>query len=92
METLDFLFAKGKLSIAMKASPVGINTEREIHLKGAKHPLLNVNSAVPLNFEAGGKTSGVVITGPNTGGKTVYVKNNRASVTDGAERAACSSG
>lgn len=74
METLDFLFAKGKLSISMKASPVGINTGSEIHISNAKHPLLNQNSAVPLNFEVGNKTSGVVITGPNTGGKTVALK------------------
>ncbi len=74
METLDFLFAKGKLSISMKASPVGINTGREIHISNAKHPLLNQNSAVPLNFESGYKNAGVVITGPNTGGKTVVLK------------------
>lgn len=74
METLDFLFAKAKLSIVMKASPVCINTDREIHMIYARHPLLNPDSAVPLNFEAGDKTSGVVITGPNTGGKTVALK------------------
>ncbi|KJS73072.1 MAG: DNA mismatch repair protein MutS [Desulfotomaculum sp. BICA1-6] len=74
MEALDFLFAKGKLSISMKASPVGINTGRKIHMCKARHPLLNQNSVVPLNFKAGGKTSGVVITGPNTGGKTVALK------------------
>lgn len=74
MEALDFLFAKGKLSISMKASPVNINTDREIHMSNARHPLLNQNSAVPLNFEAREKTSGVVITGPNTGGKTVALK------------------
>ena len=74
METLDFLFAKGKLSILMKASAVGINTNREIHMRNARHPLLNPNSVVPLHFAAGDKTSGVVITGPNTGGKTVALK------------------
>ncbi len=74
METLDFLFAKGKLSLAMKASPVGINTDGKILMINARHPLLNPNSIVPLNFEAGGKTTGVVITGPNTGGKTVALK------------------
>lgn len=74
METLDFLFAKGKLSISMKASPVNINTDRKIYMINARHPLLNQNSAVPLNFEIGDKTSGVVITGPNTGGKTVSLK------------------
>lgn len=74
METLDFLFAKGKLSISMKASPVGVNNDRKLHLVSARHPLLNLDSAVPLNFEAGDKISGVVITGPNTGGKTVALK------------------
>ncbi|MDP4110449.1 MAG: DNA mismatch repair protein MutS, partial [Bacillota bacterium] len=74
METLDFLFAKGKLSIFMKASPVDLTTGREIHIIDARHPLLNRDSAVPLNFEAGNKVSGVVITGPNTGGKTVALK------------------
>ncbi len=74
METLDFLFAKARLSIDMKASPVSINTDRKIHILGARHPLLDPDSAVPLNFEAGDKTSGVVITGPNTGGKTVALK------------------
>ncbi len=74
MEVLDFLFAKGKLSIYMKASPVGINANREIHIRNAKHPLLNPNSAEPLHFEAGDTTRGVVITGPNTGGKTVALK------------------
>lgn len=74
METLDFLFAKGKFSISMKASPVGINTGREISIIGARHPLLDRDAAVPLNFNVGGGTSGVIITGPNTGGKTVALK------------------
>ncbi|WP_101909725.1 endonuclease MutS2 [Marasmitruncus massiliensis] len=74
METLDFLFAKGKLSISMKASPVGISTGRKIQIKNARHPLLDPKSAVPLNFEAGNEISGVIITGPNTGGKTVALK------------------
>lgn len=74
METLDFLFAKGKLSIAMKGFPVNINTKRELRIVNARHPLLNPETAVPLDFEAGGKTRGVVITGPNTGGKTVALK------------------
>lgn len=74
METLDFLFAKGKLSISMRAAPVGINTERKIRMRGARHPLLNQDTAIPLDFEVGEKISGVVITGPNTGGKTVALK------------------
>lgn len=74
MEILDFLFAKGKLSISMKASQVGINTDRKIRLKSAMHPLLKRGSAVPLDFEIGNDNRGVVITGPNTGGKTVAIK------------------
>ncbi len=74
METLDFLFAKGKLSISMQASPIVINTCREIRIINARHPLLTPSSAVPLNFEVGYKNTGVVITGPNTGGKTVALK------------------
>ncbi|NCB51669.1 MAG: DNA mismatch repair protein MutS [Clostridia bacterium] len=74
METLDFLFAKGKLSINMKASPVGINTGRELSMIGARHPLLDRDAAVPLDFRVGNGTSGVIITGPNTGGKTVALK------------------
>lgn len=74
METLDFLFAKGKLSISMQARPVSINTARRIRMENARHPLISRDSAVPLNFEAGGDNKGVVITGPNTGGKTVALK------------------
>lgn len=74
MEALDFVFAKGKLSLAMKASPVTIHAGREIRILGARHPLINHGSAVPLNFEAGCKINGVIITGPNTGGKTVALK------------------
>ncbi|HCP15526.1 MAG TPA: DNA mismatch repair protein MutS [Peptococcaceae bacterium] len=74
METLDFLFAKGKLSLSMNASPVGINTQREIRIIDAKHPLLSPDSAVPLNLDMGRENKGVVITGPNTGGKTVAMK------------------
>jgi dsDNA-specific endonuclease/ATPase MutS2 len=74
METLDFLFAKGKLSLAMKAAAVGITSGREIRIINARHPLLNPDTAVPLNFEADWKTNGVIITGPNTGGKTVAIK------------------
>ncbi|MFB0920299.1 MAG: DNA mismatch repair protein MutS [Oscillospiraceae bacterium] len=74
METLDFLFAKGKLSISMNASPVEITTDRKVIIRNARHPLLSRDSAVPLNFEIGHDYRGVVITGPNTGGKTVALK------------------
>lgn len=74
VETLDFLFAKAKLSIEMNASQVMLTTDRIIDIKNARHPLLDENNAVPLNFELLGDTRGIVITGPNTGGKTVALK------------------
>lgn len=74
METLDLIFAKAKLSAAMKAIPVSITTDRRIKIVAGRHPLLVQERCVPLDFEIGGGVSGVVITGPNTGGKTVALK------------------
>jgi len=74
METLDFLFAKAKLSYAMKAAPVSMTTERIIRIQNARHPLLDSETTIPLNFKLDGDVRGVVITGPNTGGKTVALK------------------
>ena len=74
MEILDVLFAKAKLSASMKAIPVEIGGERRLCIKNGRHPLLGDSSCVPLNFEMDENTSGVIITGPNTGGKTVAVK------------------
>lgn len=74
IEKLDFIFSKGKLSIDMDAIEPSINTERRIVLQKAWHPLMDKKNAVPLQFEVGGKVHGIVITGPNTGGKTVAIK------------------
>ena len=74
MEELDFIFAKGKLSVSMKASRPELNTERRIRLVNGRHPLLPIQNSVPLNIEFGGLIKGVIITGPNTGGKTVAMK------------------
>lgn len=74
MLTLDFAFAKGKLSAAMHANNVQITTDRHILIKQGRHPLIPVNKCVPLDFEIGLKEKGIVITGPNTGGKTVALK------------------
>ena len=76
MEVLDFVFAKAKLSISMQATQIRLTEEREIRLLSARHPLLGQNSAspVPLDFALGNGTKGIVITGPNTGGKTVAIK------------------
>lgn len=74
MESLDFIFAKAKLSIKMKANPLPVSAKREIEINNGRHPLLKAETVVPLNFHIGGKVQGVVITGPNTGGKTVALK------------------
>ncbi len=74
METLDFVFAKAKLSLSMKAIPVKVTANRKIIIKAGRHPLLNQSSCIPLDFEIGEGTNGVIITGPNTGGKTVALK------------------
>lgn len=74
METLDFIFAKAKLSVDMKAVPADININRRIEIKNGRHPLIKREDCVPLNFRVGEGISGIVITGPNTGGKTVALK------------------
>lgn len=74
MEKLDFIFSKGKLSIDLDAVEPTINTERRIVLTGARHPLMDKETSVPLQFEIGRQARGIIITGPNTGGKTVAIK------------------
>ena len=87
IEKMDFIFSKGKLSIDLDCIEPKINLDRRIVLKEARHPLMDRKINVPLNFELGtGMGSnkdlnaekkvilGIVITGPNTGGKTVSIK------------------
>lgn len=74
IEKLDFIFSKGKLSIDLDAVEPAVNTERRIILKDARHPLMDKKINVPLQFEIGENARGIVITGPNTGGKTVAIK------------------
>ncbi|HQA97031.1 MAG TPA: DNA mismatch repair protein MutS [Clostridia bacterium] len=74
MEDLDVLFAKAKLSAAMDARPVAIGGERRLVILGGKHPLLDPVVCVPLNLCIEDGNRGVIITGPNTGGKTVAIK------------------
>lgn len=71
--TYDFLFAKAKYALAIAASNVEINEEGIIELHEAKHPLLG-KQMVPLNFQIGYKYKSLIITGPNTGGKTLTLK------------------
>lgn len=74
IENLDFILSKGKFSIVMDAVEPAINTERQIQLRDARNPIMDRDVNVPLQFEIGGKVRGIVITGPNTGGKTVALK------------------
>ncbi len=74
METLDFVFAKAKYSIELKANEVPINTDRVIKIIKGRHPLLNKDECIPLDFVLGEDYRGIIVTGPNTGGKTVSLK------------------
>lgn len=74
MHTLDVIFAKAKLSAAMKAREAEIGGLRMLRIVQGRHPLLEPEACVPLDLEMGEGCSGVIITGPNTGGKTVALK------------------
>lgn len=74
IEKLDYSFSKGKLSIELGANEPCINLDRRIVLEAARHPLMDSQISVPLTFELGTNNRGIVITGPNTGGKTVAIK------------------
>ena len=71
---LDFIFAKAKYSKELDCNCPKINNDKLIYLKNAKHPLLDQNIAVPITLEIGKTFSILLITGPNTGGKTVTLK------------------
>jgi MutS2 family protein len=76
METMvhyDVLFAKAKYSRLIEGRSVEVNETFNIRLKGARHPLLE-KQAVPLTIELGERYNALIITGPNTGGKTVTIK------------------
>jgi len=74
METLDFLFAKAKLALAMNGSRPELTLERRLVIVNGRHPLLDARAAVPLNISIEPPLRAVLITGPNTGGKTVVLK------------------
>ncbi|MCT4509193.1 MAG: endonuclease MutS2 [Tepidibacter sp.] len=71
---VDFIFAKGKLSFSMKAIEPTISEDKSLNIKNGRHPLLDPKEVVPSNIWIGKKFNTLVVTGPNTGGKTVTLK------------------
>ncbi len=71
---LNLIFAKAKLAYKMKATFPKINDKGEVYLKNARHPLINYKQVVPITVQLGKSYNSIIITGPNTGGKTVTLK------------------
>jgi DNA mismatch repair protein MutS2 len=74
LSQLDLIFAKAKLSYKLNASEPEISDNGRLVLRRARHPLLNPKTAVPIDIRLGGEFDTLIITGPNTGGKTVTLK------------------
>ena len=71
---LDFIFAKGALALEMNATAPIFNTEGRIHIREGRHPLLDKKKVVPITISLGDTFDLLIVTGPNTGGKTVSLK------------------
>jgi DNA mismatch repair protein MutS2 len=71
---LDYIMAKGKLSMRLKGEEPKLSEDGTLVLRSARHPLLDPQKVVPIDVEVGGAYRTLVVTGPNTGGKTVTLK------------------
>jgi len=71
---LDFIFARGSLALDMNASKPIFNTNGYLHIREGRHPLLDKKRVVPITITLGGEFDLLIVTGPNTGGKTVSLK------------------
>lgn len=74
LQEIDFIFAKGKLALEMDGTKPILNDKGYINIKKARHPLLDSKTVVPIDIYLGKDFNSLVITGPNTGGKTVTLK------------------
>lgn len=74
MTDLDFIFARGALALSMQASRPVFNTDGRIRIREGRHPLLDAKKVVPITVSLGEDFTLLIITGPNTGGKTVSLK------------------
>ena len=74
LQELDFVFAKGKVALSMNATKPILNSKGYINIKKARHPLLKEKEVVPIDAYLGDEFKSLIITGPNTGGKTVTLK------------------
>ncbi len=74
MTTLDFIFAKGSLAYEMNASMPIFNTDKNINIRKGRHPLIDPKKVVPIDIRLGKDFDLLIVTGPNTGGKTVSLK------------------
>lgn len=71
---LDFIFARGRLALEMNGSRPLFNTEGRIYIREGRHPLLDAHKVVPITISLGKDFTLLIVTGPNTGGKTVSLK------------------